>query len=233
MNIILVAGFWLGGSSWDPIAKTLRDAGHHVEAPTLPGLESLDTDRFGIGLADHIEAVTGLVDAIDGDVVLVGHSGGGAIIHGVVDKRHSRITRAIYVDSLPIPDGVAINISVPGDDNEIPLPAWDTFRSGSGRDLRDFTEEQLDHFRASSVPQPVAVARDPQRLGDALRHAVPVTLISTTYTAAEIHEAISQGDPHVAELPHLVDLEIVELATSHWPQFTKPRELGEHLLALV
>jgi pimeloyl-ACP methyl ester carboxylesterase len=53
-----------------------------VRAVTLPGLESPDADRSGIRLRDHVDAVVALVDEIDERVVLVGHSGGGAISHG-------------------------------------------------------------------------------------------------------------------------------------------------------
>jgi hypothetical protein len=37
----------------------------------------------------------------------------------------------------------------------------------------------------------------------------------------------------VAELGRLHDVEYVDLPTGHWPQFTKPAELGEAILAAV
>src|SRR5205823_11226388 len=53
MDIILIPGFWLDASSWDEVAPALEQAGHRVRALTLPGLESADADRRGIGLRDH------------------------------------------------------------------------------------------------------------------------------------------------------------------------------------
>ena len=83
MDIILVPGFWLDASSWDEVIPALEDAGHTVHALTLPGLESADAPRANIGLRTHIDAVIRTVDSLDGKVILVGHSGGGAIIHEV------------------------------------------------------------------------------------------------------------------------------------------------------
>ena len=45
MDIILIPGFWLDASSWDKVAPALRQAGHRVQALTLPGMESKDADR--------------------------------------------------------------------------------------------------------------------------------------------------------------------------------------------
>ena len=87
MDIILVPGFWLDASSWEEVTPPLVAAGHQVHPLTLPGLESADAPRAGIGLRTHIDAVVAKIDTFDAPVVLVGHSGGGAIIHGAVDAR--------------------------------------------------------------------------------------------------------------------------------------------------
>ena len=57
MEIVLVPGFWLDASSWSAVTPALVEAGHRVHPLTLPGLESVDAPRAGIGLRDHIEAV--------------------------------------------------------------------------------------------------------------------------------------------------------------------------------
>jgi pimeloyl-ACP methyl ester carboxylesterase len=102
MDIILIPGFWLDGSSWDEVAPALELAGHRVHALTLPGMESKDADRSRITLRDHIDAVVGVIDSLDpagGQVVLAGHSGGGAVAHAAVDARPDRVARVVYVDS--------------------------------------------------------------------------------------------------------------------------------------
>ncbi|MBA3429982.1 MAG: alpha/beta hydrolase, partial [Actinobacteria bacterium] len=62
MDIILIPGFWLDGSSWGEVAPALEGAGHRVRALTLRGLESTDADRGGIRLRDHVDAVVATVD---------------------------------------------------------------------------------------------------------------------------------------------------------------------------
>lgn len=229
MKLILVPGFWLDGSSWDGITPALEAAGHDVTALTLPGLESVDADRSGIGLSDHVDAIVAAIDEADEPVVLVGHSGGGAAVHGAVDRRPDRVARAVYVDSGPLPDGASINAALPDEDGEIPLPPWDVFRGDGSRDLDDFTEAQLEDFRARAIPIPIGVARDPQVLRDEARFDVPITLISTTFTRQEIDDHVAAGEDYFSELPKIKDVTIIELPTGHWPQFTRTEQLAEVL----
>ena len=228
MDVILIPGFWLNGSSWSEVVPPLVAAGHTVHTPTLRGLESIETDRRGIGLADHVQQITDAVDGLTGPVALVGHSGGGAVVHGVVDRRPARIHRAVYVDSGPQPDGVPVNTSLGGDETGVPLPAWTEFDAS---DLRDLTDEQLARFSADAVPTPWGAANDPPRLSSDQRFDVPITLIATTFTRADVDQAIAAGVPYFAEVPRIRDTTVVELPTGHWPQFTRPRELGELIVA--
>src|SRR5690242_273434 len=118
-HLILIPGFWLGGWAWDRVVAALPDD-LDVHAPTLPGVEP-GADRRGITRADHVQAVVDLVDGLEGDVVLVGHSGGGALVGEVVDRRPDRIRRAVYVDSGPLEEGAAIDASAT-EEVEVPLP---------------------------------------------------------------------------------------------------------------
>ncbi|KRC63473.1 esterase [Aeromicrobium sp. Root236] len=229
MKLLLVPGFWLGAWSWDRISPALEAAGHDVTALTLPGLESVDTDRAGIGLAEHVAAVVAEIDRADGPVVLVGHSGGGTVIHAAVDQRPDRVARAVYVDSGPLPHGTPTNPHLPSDGADLPLPEWDVFRADGSHDLDDFTEAQLADFRERAVPHPAAAAQDPQVLSDDARYGVPITLITTTFTQEQIDTYTEAGEDYFAELPKMKDVTIIELPTSHWPQFTKPEQLAEVL----
>lgn len=233
MKLILVPGFWLGAWSWGRITPALEAAGHECNALTLPGLESKETDRSGIGLADHVAAIVSAIDAADEPVVLIGHSGGGAAVHGAVDLRPTRVARAIYVDSAPLPHGDSINAGLPDVGDEIPLPDFDVFREDGSHELDDFTDAQLDDFRARAIPIPIDVARDAQTLSDDARFDVPITLISTTFTRAQIDQYIEAGEGYFAEVVAIKDVTIIELPTSHWPQFTKPEQLAEVLIDVI
>jgi pimeloyl-ACP methyl ester carboxylesterase len=230
MDIILVPGFWLDASSWQEVVPALEAAGHRPHPLTLPGLESVDTERAGISLQDHIDFVVAAIDALEGKVVLVGHSGGGAVIHGALDARSDRVERAIYVDSGPLGEGDVINNELPADGDDIPLPPWEGFDEA---DLVDLDDGLREAFRARAIPQPKGVAYGKQRLHDTRRYDVPATVIACEFPSSLLREWIDAGHPFVAELARVRNVEFVDLPTGHWPQFTKPAELAQAILAAV
>lgn len=230
MDVILIPGFWLDASSWNEVTPALEAAGHRVHAVTLPGLESPGATRAGIGLEDHVDAVVRLVDRLDGPVVLVGHSGGGTVAQAVTDRRPEGVSRAVYVDAAPMRHGDPINDELPVVGDEIPLPDWSAFGEGM---LADLDDEHRRRFRERAVPQPAAVASDPLQLADDRRRDVPTTVVTCEYPAAQLREWVDQGAPFVAELDAMRDLELVDLPTGHWPQFTRPAELGRILVDAI
>jgi pimeloyl-ACP methyl ester carboxylesterase len=233
MDIILIPGFWLDGSSWDEVIPALEQAGHRTYALTLPGMESKDADRSGITLRDHVDAVVGVIDSLNpaaGQVVLVGHSGGGAIAHAAVDARPRRVARVVYVDSGPLGEGGVINDELPAEGGEVPLPDWSLFED---EDLVDLGDDLRAAFRARAIPTPAHVASDPQHLADERRYDVPVTVIACEFPSELLRKWIEGGHPYVRELAKIREVDYVDLPTGHWPQFTRPRELGSTILARV
>lgn len=230
MDTVLIPGFWLDGSSWDEVAPPLREAGYTVHTPTLPGLESKDANRDGVSLRDHIDAVVALIDSTDEPVVLVGHSGGGAIAHGAVDARPERVARVVYVDSGPLGDGGTISDEFPVVGNEIPLPDWSVFGE---EDLVDLDDDLRTSFRERAIPQPARVATDRQTLSDPRRYEVPVTVIACEFPSTMLRDWMEQNHPYTAELARIKSVELIDLPTGHWPQFTRPVELANAILSAV
>ena len=230
LDLVLIPGFWLDADSWTEVAGPLRAAGHRVHPLTLPGRERDRTDRSAIGLRDQVEAVVAVVDSLPGPVVLVGHSGGGAVAHAVVDARPDSVARVVYVDSGPLGDGACINEELPVADGEIPLPDWSQFGE---EDLVDLDDALRARLRAVAVPEPAQVARDRQVLHDERRFDVPVTVISCEFPTAMLREWMAGGHPFVAELARVRDVELVDLPTGHWPQLTRPADLADAILAAV
>jgi len=221
MDVLLLPGFWLDSSAWDAVVPAIRAAGHTPKALTLPGLVPADPE---VGLRDQIDFVIGEVDAAAGPVVLVGHSGGGAVAHGVVDARPDRVAKVIYVDSGPLGDGNVINDGFDADDEGmVPLPDKMIFDDESVADMDDAVWAA---FAARAIPIPEKVASEKQVLSDPRRYDVPVTVITSEMSEATLRELIAGGHPYVAELAAVKDYEIVELPTGHWPMFTKPTELA-------
>ena len=72
-TIVLVHGAFAESASWDGVVDPLLDAGYDVVAAANP-LRGLATDA---------EAVSDVVRSIEGPVVLVAHSYGGAVMTNV------------------------------------------------------------------------------------------------------------------------------------------------------
>jgi pimeloyl-ACP methyl ester carboxylesterase len=231
MDIILIPGLWLDGASWDDVLPVLQEARHRTHPLTLPGMESRDADRSRITLRDHIDATVAAIRAAvpDGSqVVLVGHSGGAAIAHGATDAAPDLVARVVYVDAVPNGDGGLINDELPAANGEIPLPDWALF---DDEDLVDLDDQLRAEFRARAVPSPEHVATDQLRLSDERRYSVPVTVIACEFPSEMLREWLRQGSPYVRELGRIRDVSFMDLPTGHWPQFTRPKELGQAILA--
>jgi pimeloyl-ACP methyl ester carboxylesterase len=231
MDIVLIPGLWLDGSSWDEVVPVLQQAGHRTYPLTLPGMESPDADRSKITLRDQVDAVVAVIDSLnpaDGKVVLVGHSGGGSIAHAAVDARPEHVARVVYVDSVPLGEGGVINDALPAENGDVPLPEWSFFEA---EDLIDLDDELRTRFRERAIPAPVHVARDEQQLSDERRYEVPIIVISCEFPTTMLQELIKQGHSYVQELAKVRNVEFVDLPTGHWPQFTRPEELARAILA--
>jgi pimeloyl-ACP methyl ester carboxylesterase len=136
----------------------------------------------------------------------------------------------VYVDSVPLGHGGVINDELPTENGEMPLPDWSRFEE---QDLVDLDDELRARFREQAISAPGHVAGDPQQLFDERRYDVPITVITCEFPSAVIRELIEQGHPYVQELAKVRDVDYVDLPTGHWPQFTRPEELGRAILASV
>jgi pimeloyl-ACP methyl ester carboxylesterase len=85
-TIVLVHGAFAESASWNRVIDPIIDAGHPVIAVANPLR----------GLAADAAAVSDVVRAIDGPVVLVGHSYGGSVITNV-DPDAGEIAGLVYV----------------------------------------------------------------------------------------------------------------------------------------
>jgi pimeloyl-ACP methyl ester carboxylesterase len=119
-TIVLVHGAFAESASWNGVIDPLSDAGHRVIAVANPLR----------GLASDAAAVSDVVRGIDGPVVLVGHSYGGAVISNV-DADAGEIAGLVYVGAFaPDPGETCFSLSgkFPGStlgDTLEPLPRAD------------------------------------------------------------------------------------------------------------
>lgn len=91
---VLVHGSCHGGWCWKKLTPLLRKGGHIVYTPTLTGLgERSHLVNKSIGLETHI---LDIVQVLEYEVILVGHSYGGMVIGGATEKVPQRIRRLVH-----------------------------------------------------------------------------------------------------------------------------------------
>jgi len=231
-HIVLVPGFWLGAWAWDDLLDPLLAAGLTPHPVTLPGLDPAATDRATITRDDQVRAVLDLVAGLDGDVVLVGHSGGGSIVQQVADVIPGRIARIVYVDTGPLVDGAVHSSTLPADVTEVPFPSWEE-HAAQGASTEGIDDGGLQRLRDRAVPHPAHVVRDPVRVSNPARLDVPATFVCTSILSEMLRKIASPGPPFHTELGEVRNADWIDLPTGHWPMFSRPAELAEALVAAV
>nr|MDQ2935721.1 alpha/beta hydrolase [Chloroflexota bacterium] len=217
-----VPGFWLGAWAWDEVADALRADGHNVRAITLPGLNSVDTDRSGITVADHVDAIVEAVEAAPAPAVLAVHSATGFSGYAASDRVPERIAAMVYVDTAP---GIG-PLDPDFKDVEKPM-VWKEIEEEEN--LEGLSDEQKETFRQRAVPEPGGILREGVALTNDARRDIPSTLICTGFTA-EQYQTYAREHPDwsfLAGIPELRNATWVDLPTSHWPMWSRPRELAE------
>jgi pimeloyl-ACP methyl ester carboxylesterase len=218
--IVLVPGFWLGAWAWDEVAALLRADGHDVTPLTLPGLETVDADRSAITFTDHVAAICDAVRAAGRPVVLAVHSGAGAPGYAVTDRIPEKIEAMVYVDTGPAKGALDASF----DAIEKPLPPAKEL--AENENLTGLTPEQLETFRRRAIPEPGAALRGAAELTNDARLDVPSTVVCTGYPSDQYKEAVKEGQEWLGGLAELRNVTYVDLPTSHWPMWSRPRELA-------
>jgi pimeloyl-ACP methyl ester carboxylesterase len=241
---VLVAGAWLGGWAWQPVARQLREHGHDVYPVTLTGLgdrSHLATPQ--VDLDTYLTDVVRLIETEDlNDVVLVGHSYAGIVVTGVADRIPERIAVLAYLDTGPVPDGAAfIDLQEPaarelierlvkedGEGWRIPLPSWEELEGVMGASLDGLGPQERALMRARAAAQPFGSWTQPLSLRNPAREALPKLLVTCTIPLAQVHELIAGGHPWFAALSG-PQWSFLELPTGHWPMFSVPGPLASLL----
>ncbi|MFC9226767.1 alpha/beta fold hydrolase [Streptomyces hygroscopicus] len=233
---VLLPGFWLGAWAWRPVVADLRGRGHDVHALSLTGMgERAHLARPDTDLETHITDVLQLIRYEDlRDVVLVGHSYAGAVvIPSVADRMPERISRLVFIDSGPLPDGMshaefappeerarnAELVRTAGEGRELPPPPWRELASG----VSGLSDDALDRLARLSVPQPWATATAPVWLTGAWER-LPWLHVLCSFPVEQVLANVAT----VPAFRHMATdgRAYRELLGWHWPMFDRPGELA-------
>ncbi len=241
-NFVLVPGFWLGGWAWKDVTALLREKGHEVFPVTLTGLgERVHLGTAETNLDTHVADVVNLIEYNElENVYLAGHSYAGMVITQVADLIPEKITKLIYVDTAPLPDGAALidfyspeqleifekSVNKNGDGWKLPFPSWEHL--DQGKNLLDLTDADRKLMEKLATPQPFNAARQKVSLKNPLRKDLPKLAIWCEDSSEDVRELLKLDLPLFSELKD-PNFEFVDLPTGHYPMFTRVSELTDLL----
>ncbi len=230
MTFVLVHGIWHGGWCWSQVANILRGRGHTVTAPTHTGLaershllsESITLDTFVQDVVNHLKWRE------LSDVVLVGHSFGGAPITGAADRVPGLIARLIYLDAAIMKDGETWFGLLPKEIADARIAAAEENSGGISLPVappQSFGVTDLDqvaYMERMLTPHPLATCTTPLQLDGPPGNGLPVHYIACTEPdyppmVAMHKRAQEAGWP------------ISELTTGHAAMMTAPLETADLL----
>jgi pimeloyl-ACP methyl ester carboxylesterase len=231
---LLVHGAFHGGWCWRRVADRLAGAGARVFTPTLTGLgERAHLLGPGIDLDTFADDVMGVIEAEElNDLVLVGHSFGGAVISVVADRMPSRIRQLVYLDAIVPRHGQSAIGQLPPETAAtriraaecagglaIPVPTGDIFDLPPGPD-RDWVARHI-------TPHPLASYTQPVPLNAPVGNSRPRSYIRCV---APVYSAVRPSYEHIRAESGWT---FADIATSHDAMVTAPAELAEMLLRYV
>jgi len=243
-TFVLVPGAWLGGWVWEPTARRLSQQGHDVHPVTLTGLgERAEQGGPEVDLDTHITDVVDLIRDQDlRDVVLLGHSYAGIVVTGAADRIPERLAKVVYLESGPMPNGVAYldmedpkakerdqrQVAESGDGWRLAMPSWEELEQVNGASLEGLGDAERGWLREHATDHPFGTYTQPLRLRDAAAEPLPKVLISSSFPLEQVRELIAGGHPWFAPLAS-PEWELLELRTGHWPMASRPDDLADLL----
>ena len=229
-TFVLVHGVWHGGWCWQRVADILRKRGHRVLTPTQTGLgERAHLLSKDISMAVFVEDIVNHLRFENlTDVVLVGHSFGGAPITGAADVVPDRIERLIYLDGAIMESGETWFGLLPDDIAADRQRAAEESRNGVSLPVAPIesfgvTEPDDVAFLAPRLtPHPVATFSTPLVLNGPIANGLPAAYITCTSPAY---------GPAILGLERVkkAGWPIAELATGHDAMVTAPTETANQL----
>jgi pimeloyl-ACP methyl ester carboxylesterase len=109
-SIVLVHGGFVDGSGWEAVYNVLRGAGHEVSVVQNPTKS----------LADDVAVTSRVLDQHENQVILVGHSYGGAVITEA--GNHPNVDALVYISAFAPDAGESVNTLIADPPPGAPVP---------------------------------------------------------------------------------------------------------------
>lgn len=231
-TFLLVHGACTGGWCWEKVVPLLEAKGHKVCAPDLPGLGSDQTPPAVVTLADNVEKLARLLDKMDDQVILVGHSLGGITISQLAEARRRKLKALVYVCALlPTSGKCGRDMTSQEPDAMFRLsrqvsPDGKTYTFARDKLPALFYSDVSPEDRYKAMerlrPQPLSISTTPVTLTEDRFGSVPRWYIECTFDYA-IRIRLQR------EMVKVTPCKVITMECGHSPFFSNPEELVEHL----
>ena len=229
---VLIHGAFHGGCCWDKVARIIRESGHRVEAPDLPGHGKDRTPIQEVTLQLCVEKVCGILDAQSEPVILVGHSMGGIVISQVAEYRHTKIKTLVYLAAVLLPSGESLkqmmeegrhSVNVSDDESSI------TFKHELAAEqfYDDCSTEDISRAKSLLGPESTVLLKTPIKISEENFGQVPRVYIETLFDKAV---------PPAAQKKMQTALpcqKVISVETSHSPFLSAPEMLAAILITFA
>ena len=232
-TVLLVHGAFADGSSWARVIERLQDAGVQVRALANPLR----------GLAADSAYVASAIDQIDGPVLAVGHSYGGAVITNAATKANAtkanHVVGLVYIAAFAPEEGETVQQIVLRSKDSALGPALREGRYPTGQGSATAVELTIDpaSFRevvAGDVPaeeaavlgaaqRPIADAANVEKSGPPAWKTLPVWAVVAT-----ADKAVGGGE--VRSMADRAGADIVEVEGSHVIMISQPEVVTDVIL---
>jgi pimeloyl-ACP methyl ester carboxylesterase len=219
-NILLVHGAWADGSSWSKLIPILKDAGYNTVA----------TQQKLMSLEDDAETVRRAAEALDGPVLLVGHSYGGAVI---TEAAHlcSNVAGLVYIAGFAPDKGESLSIL--SSSGPVVPPGAAAIRPDKygllwiNREMfpENFCQDldQMEAYVMAATQKPLSVSSFEGKVTDAGWKNLPCW-----YQVSTNDRMIPpQAEQFMAQR---IKAKTISLASSHASMVSHPKEIGNFIL---
>jgi pimeloyl-ACP methyl ester carboxylesterase len=235
-TVVLVHGAWHGAWCWDRVVDGLAARGVDAVAIDLPG-HGASTEPLG-DLHSDAAALSRALDALDGPVVLCGHSYGGAVI-GESAVGHPNVRHLVFLAALMLDEGESCSQSVtppptgtPGRESEL-AAAMRFSDDGAAVSIDPVAGRTIFFHDCTDVDTDWAIARLGPQPAITLQQPVPAPAwrdLPSTYVVCTDDQAIPMWMQYAFAARATNS---VEWPTSHSPFLSQPDLLVELLADLA
>ncbi len=228
-TFILVHGSWHSSWNWHKVVPILKQQGQMAISIDLPGMGRDKTPIQNVTLELAVNKLLEVIDNVEGKVILVGHSKNGIIVSQATEYRPQKIDKLIYLAAYLIPNGKTQAEYSAQDSEGVLKPYVDRFPETNSHTLQQIIyKEGLYHDCDDDITEmakcilsheSVATGITPLQLTEANYGSVPRYYIECTDDRA-VTPFIQQK--MYTETPCK---KVYQMATSHSPFFSKPKEL--------